>query len=217
MQIGPYLGLVTIDGASLVDLEGKIAERADPEREHGVHGSLGGRAQSALNLELLVSSFGGPENFGLEAFQVVLLLGQVSLGNQDGELNLVDTLTGPLLLEDVHNRGVHVEAVLGEDGHSLDRVALVHDVGIDQNAVVPLKELAFLVDVEGRLLLLGHVDGNAVQKRLDAKAVRERWVNLYLEKVILYVFAPMLRNKWKIRRTHSILHFADGAIYLTAR
>ena len=160
-----YLSLVAIDGASLVDLEGKIAERADPEREHGVHSSLRGRAESTLHLELLVTSFSGPKDFSLKALQVILLLSEVGLRNQDGELNLIDALLSPLLLQNVHNRGVHVEAVLGEDGHSLDRIALVHDVGVDQDAVVPLKELAFLVNVEGRLLL-SHVECRSVQKRL---------------------------------------------------
>lgn len=80
------------------------------------------------------------------------LLFEELFGDEDGKLNLVDLLLAPFSFQNLHNLAMHVISIHGEDWHALHGVAFVHDVRVDEDALIPRSKLAGLVNGKGLLV-----------------------------------------------------------------
>jgi hypothetical protein len=90
------------------------------------------------------------------------------LGDKDRELDLVDLLLGPLLLQNLHNSAVDVVSISGKDRHALYRVSLIHNTSDGQDGLIPLVEVVSLRNVESLLGSVSHrcsnlKDGDALR------------------------------------------------------
>ncbi|MPM58090.1 hypothetical protein SDC9_104919 [bioreactor metagenome] len=133
------LRLVTECVDYLVDLQGKVLMGPYPKREHGVHGRLTGRSDDQGDVELVVPGFGDPVYFGIEPFDVVLLLLELCLGDEKREADLVVPGVIQLIADEAVDGAHYLPSVGGPDVHPLDRIALIGEPCLLDDVEIPFR------------------------------------------------------------------------------
>ena len=126
----------------LVEFQGQVRVRPDPERIHQVDGGLARGAEGERHVEFARPAVGDPVDLVLEALDVLCLLHELGLRDQERKQRL-----GVVAVHQVPEYPVcslpDAEPVGVPDVEPLDRVADVHDLGSPENLVIPLGKILF--------------------------------------------------------------------------
>ncbi len=126
----------------LVEFQGQIRVRPDPEGVHRVDGGLARRPEGERHVELARAAVSDPVDLVLEALDVLGLLHELGLRDEEREDRL-----SVVAIHQVAEYPVRTlpdaEPVGVPDVQPLDRVTDVHDLGSPENLVVPLGKVLF--------------------------------------------------------------------------